>query len=341
VRQCRDAAQLAASPHQHAGRQLSAAGCLAPLLLRYMYQMRGRDDAVADALVAAKLQAYVGFFHEEGFEELSDLPTTRQAWSELAVAANVQLEHQQRWVTFMRQYCAPPTASLPAATEDALRRPGPRTAAPAAAGAECYRALKRPLAAVSGGGGGGGAAAASGATPNSRWRADESPQPRPKATSEAAGQQDGGRDVMPSTTSPGPLAPLPSQVPHLPDSFQVTSEMKRVKALLLPSNLDDDDAVGARVNGGLPKLEVSSIKPPAAKVLVAHGMGGVGKSTLAAWLARLPEVRHHFELILWVNASQTPNIQQLQQLIYLQSTGRGLAPGKVGGRCALLCGCFD
>eukprot|EP01047_Picozoa_sp_COSAG01_P049248 COSAG01_NODE_4865_length_4672_cov_6.338071_2_plen_887_part_00 len=138
-------------------------------------------------------------------------------------------------------------------------------------------------------------------------------------------------------TSEG-LASLPAQVPHLIDSFQVTSEMERLKDLLLlppeSPGVDgdqDDEGEGERGRGRdartqgdeLRKLEVSSISPPTN--VGAHGMGGVGKTTLASWVAHHPQIRRHFELILWVTVSETPNIQLLQQLIYLQSTGRPLS----------------
>ena len=42
-----------------------------------------------------------------------------------------------------------------------------------------------------------------------------------------------------------------------------------------------------------------------------HGMGGVGKSILAAALVNDREVRASFDKVLWVSVGQTPDVRQL------------------------------
>jgi hypothetical protein len=59
--------------------------------------------------------------------------------------------------------------------------------------------------------------------------------------------------------------------------------------------------------------------------------GGIGKTVLASMLARDRDVRTHFELILWITLSQTPNLGKLQQLLYLQATGAQLPQDKSDG----------
>eukprot|EP01052_Picozoa_sp_SAG31_P041944 SAG31_NODE_6506_length_1992_cov_2.123085_1_plen_263_part_10 len=56
-----------------------------------------------------------------------------------------------------------------------------------------------------------------------------------------------------------------------------------------------------------------------------HLQGGIGKTVAAAWLARHDEIRQHFELVLWVTLGQTPDLDHMQALIYLQATGQELA----------------
>jgi hypothetical protein len=49
---------------------------------------------------------------------------------------------------------------------------------------------------------------------------------------------------------------------------------------------------------------------------------------LAALLARDIEVREHFDAIMWITLSQTPDIGRQLQLLHLQASGRELTPGK-------------
>ena len=50
----------------------------------------------------------------------------------------------------------------------------------------------------------------------------------------------------------------------------------------------------------------------------AHGMGGVGKTTIAAALVHDDEVRAQFDKIVWVSVGQEPDIRELQESIHVQ-----------------------
>jgi hypothetical protein len=54
------------------------------------------------------------------------------------------------------------------------------------------------------------------------------------------------------------------------------------------------------------------------------GSGGIGKTTISAWLCRQPQVRRHFRLITWIALGQTPNIVTCQRSLYEQLTGSEL-----------------
>jgi hypothetical protein len=113
------------------------------------------------------------------------------------------------------------------------------------------------------------------------------------------------------------LASLPADCPHLSENTRVASEMHSLKELLLTSG------------GEAKSLEVSSQKSLQKSSKVgAHGMGGVGKTVMAAWIARDLDIRTHFDLILWITCSQTPNIPKLLALAYLQATGSEVGQGK-------------
>ena len=61
-------------------------------------------------------------------------------------------------------------------------------------------------------------------------------------------------------------------------------------------------------------------------MLLLDGMGGIGKTTVSAWLVRKEDVRRHFELICWVPLGQTPVLEKCQEILYLQLTGSDLHP---------------
>jgi hypothetical protein len=124
-------------------------------------------DEVRDALNKANLAAYADFFRTEGYEELGDLPATREAWSDLASAAHVKRGHQNRWDAFVRQSssssttavasaasgsASPPAAAaatLPSVDKGSQPRPQPHAAQP---GDAAHRPLKKRAVALGGSG---------------------------------------------------------------------------------------------------------------------------------------------------------------------------------------------
>ena len=66
-------------------------------------------------------------------------------------------------------------------------------------------------------------------------------------------------------------------------------------------------------------FSLSSVK--AKSKLSSHGQGGAGKTTLAAMLVRNELVRRAFTRIGWVSVGQTPDIAEMQRILYAQLTG--------------------
>eukprot|EP01051_Picozoa_sp_SAG22_P004479 SAG22_NODE_242_length_14104_cov_13.581935_4_plen_781_part_00 len=105
------------------------------------------------------------------------------------------------------------------------------------------------------------------------------------------------------TTAGAPvgLCRLPAGVPELPPGLQISPEMRQLATALL--------SLSAGVRIGF------------------TGMGGIGKTTISAWLVRRDDVRSTFESIAWVPLGQSPNIEKCQKLLHLQLTGTELQSG--------------
>lgn len=99
---------------------------------------------------------------------------------------------------------------------------------------------------------------------------------------------------MPASSSP--LGKL-NRVPDLPRNFlQRPNELKALKGLVLSGTGQPVGITGATLKVGV------------------HGMGGIGKSVLAAMLARDEEVRRAFPNgVFWVTLGQEPTLT-LRQL---------------------------
>jgi hypothetical protein len=50
-------------------------------------------------------------------------------------------------------------------------------------------------------------------------------------------------------------------------------------------------------------------------------MGGIGKTLVASWLVRQPDVREKFDTIVWATLGQTPSTDNVQSLLLQQLTG--------------------
>jgi hypothetical protein len=106
------------------------------------------------------------------------------------------------------------------------------------------------------------------------------------------------------------LAEVPLSVPELPNAFLVRQEdLDNLKGALL--NTDGTTALTA-------KKQTSKVG--------AHGMGGVGKTTIAAALVHDDEIRRKFDTIVWVSVGADPDLRQLQDSILEQIAGTTMPP---------------
>ena len=110
------------------------------------------------------------------------------------------------------------------------------------------------------------------------------------------------------------LAPIPAEVPPLSVSLRPTPDMLQLKQMLIG---------GDGTESGNGKMAVTSQK--SSGKVGALGMGGIGKTVTASWLARDVDIRTHFEVIVWVTLGQTPVLERMKALIHLQLTGDELA----------------
>eukprot|EP01043_Picozoa_sp_COSAG02_P013689 COSAG02_NODE_552_length_20429_cov_28.014068_11_plen_483_part_00 len=155
-------------------------------------------------------------------------------------------------------------------------------------------------------------------------------------------QQDAARDSSSTSSAVAKkqlLAPVPAEVPQLSVSIRPTSDMERLKRMLLSADSTDSKT-----------MAVTSEKSK----LSAMGMGGIGKTVTAAWLARDADIRAHFEAVICksqsccqqapdsgscrsthafvlscsiagVTLGQTPAMDRMRALIYLQASGEELS----------------
>ena len=107
-------------------------------------------------------------------------------------------------------------------------------------------------------------------------------------------------------------ATIPPEVPELPAAFQARPALlAELKERVLSMASSTTSLVGVS-------------RGAAAATTSAHGMGGVGKTTIAVQLIRDPEVGAAFARLLWVSVSQEPDIFGLIRVLYYQLTSRKL-----------------
>ena len=82
-----------------------------------------------------------------------------------------------------------------------------------------------------------------------------------------------------AAVSAGPCA-LPAGVPHLPPGLHVSREMEQLATALLSTD---------------PSVRVGFV-----------GMGGIGKTTISAWLVRRDDIRRRFDTICWLPLGPAP-----------------------------------
>ena len=112
------------------------------------------------------------------------------------------------------------------------------------------------------------------------------------------------REIESGSSKPEPIEPtlvggsciLPAAVPEIPMGMRVTQQM----TTLVDTVISEDS-----------RLRVAF-----------WGPGGVGKTTLSAYVCRQQVVRQHFEQIVWVSLGQSPVLSTQQGLMYRQLTGK-------------------
>ena len=104
--------------------------------------------------------------------------------------------------------------------------------------------------------------------------------------------------------APSEPATLPVGVPQLPAMFQKTEQISELTRLVLSTAASDM---------AMPRVGF-------------WGMGGIGKTVTGAAIVRDDAVREHFHAVVWLPLGQTPVISKLQNLCYMQTTGKELSP---------------
>ena len=125
----------------------------------------------------------------------------------------------------------------------------------------------------------------------------------------------GGEQEAPGSAdarvSPETLAKIPATVPELPNAYLVRmDDLQQLKVALLAKD-------------GSSSAALTSKKGAQSKV-GAHGMGGVGKTTIAASLVHDKEIRRGFQTIVWVSVGKEPDLTELQNSIHFQLTMKKL-----------------
>ena len=113
------------------------------------------------------------------------------------------------------------------------------------------------------------------------------------------------------------LARVPNTVPELPNGYLVrASDLNGLKSVLL-SSTSTSTALTA------PTKQKNQNQKEHKKV-GAHGMGGVGKTTIAVAVVNDEEVLVFFDNVAWVSLGQDPDIWELQSSLHFQLTNKEL-----------------
>ena len=132
-------------------------------------------------------------------------------------------------------------------------------------------------------------------------------QPHGKGATAVASELSG--TVMPSSKM---LARVPETVPELPQAYLVReTDIEGLKSAVMSS--------GA---GGTTLTSKHNHKKQ--QKVGAHGMGGVGKTTIAVALVNDQDIRKFFPLIVWASIGQDPDSRELQESIHEQLAGTGI-----------------
>jgi Mrp family chromosome partitioning ATPase len=128
------------------------------------------------------------------------------------------------------------------------------------------------------------------------------------AAAETAAPAELGKAAAPSPSRQ--LARVPKSVPELPTAYLVRET-------------DIGGLKSAVMNPGDSTTALTSKQQKQQKV-GAHGMGGVGKTTIAAALVNDEDVLAYFERVVWESLGQEPDIRECRSSIHFQLTDREL-----------------
>ena len=96
------------------------------------------------------------------------------------------------------------------------------------------------------------------------------------------------------------LADIPLSVPELPDAYLVRDkDISELKTALLTTNGPISAALTSKTKS----------KRSAARTS-AHGMGGIGKTTISSWIVRADSCRAFYTQILWVPLGEEPALDR-------------------------------
>ena len=118
------------------------------------------------------------------------------------------------------------------------------------------------------------------------------------------------------------LPPLPPEVPTLPEAAVHRPEL----IAALAERVLRKDAAASMTSVTAPMRKDASRKSvhSSSNTTTANGMGGVGKTMLAAAFVRETIVRAAFDRICWVSVGQEPDTLSLQVVLYRQMVNRPL-----------------
>ena len=106
---------------------------------------------------------------------------------------------------------------------------------------------------------------------------------------------------------------MPSTVPELPTAYIIRDgDLSGLKAAVMSKD------------GGSSTALTSKQQKKQLKKVGAHGMGGVGKTTIAAALVVDEDIRLFFDKIVWESLGQEPDLREHQSSMHYQLTGQEL-----------------
>lgn len=154
------------------------------------------------------------------------------------------------------------------------------------------------------------------------WLAARGNAPPPPAHGWAATGAASATNLFASAQQSTQMAAVPPEVPSLPAGAVARPD---IIGALKASVLHADFGGPATAVTAPPKRAASGLFGGLfASTTTAAGMGGVGKSMMAAALVRDDEVRAAFQKICWVSVGQEPEVLALQQTLHRQLTKRPL-----------------